>query len=141
MNVSHLILEIKPGVRETVEQVVHEKDVGSDTLSCSPGSILVTHVTTCKLPNNSKSRFYFLGRMGMTHSEGTYENIELTHLAQCVIIFLTYGKNPGLESLYNFPNSTGKLVAELRFTQICRLQSLSSFYTNIGHILTSLYIY
>lgn len=141
MNVSHLILEIKPGVRETVERVVHEEDVGSDILSCSPGSILVTYVTTRKLPNNSKSRFYFLGRMEMTRSENTYENMELIHLAQCVIIFLTYGKNPGLESLYNFPNSTGKVAAELRFTQICRLQSPSSFYTNIGHILRSLYIY
>ena len=52
-DVSHLILEIKPGVRKTVEQVVQEKDVGSDSLSANSVSVLIIHVTTRKLPNNS----------------------------------------------------------------------------------------
>lgn len=93
-NVSHLILEIKPGVRKTVEQVVQEKDVGSDSLSTNSASVLVTHVTTRKLPNNSQSWFYFLGRVWMTHLESSYENIEINSLSResLLLFFNKWGK-------------------------------------------------
>lgn len=78
--------EIKPGVRQTVEQVVQEKDVGSDSLSANSVSVFfITHVPTRKLPNNSQSWFCFLGRVWMTHLE-KWKILKLIHLEGGAII-------------------------------------------------------
>lgn len=55
--------------------------------------------------------------------------LKLIHLEGVCYYFLTNGKNHGLESLCNFPNTTGKLVSELRLRPDLQTLKTESFFT------------